>query len=99
VWGNHDAAWYGACLGQEALVAHVLRVSLRYRRALADRRRLRHHCAAAGTSCSNRLRDDPATCYGVKGGGLREQIVMQRMQKAAAIIQIQTRRPDDRTQS
>ena len=32
IWGNHDAAWLGACLGQEALIAHVLRISLRYRR-------------------------------------------------------------------
>src|SRR5205823_5197987 len=31
-WGNHDAAWLGACLGQEALIAHVLRISCRYRR-------------------------------------------------------------------
>ena len=32
VWGNHDAEWMGACLGQEALIATVLRISLRYRR-------------------------------------------------------------------
>ena len=32
VWGNHDAAWLGACLGQEACIAHVLRISTRYRR-------------------------------------------------------------------
>src|SRR5205807_5889977 len=31
-WGNHDAAWIGASLGQEALIAHVLRISIRYRR-------------------------------------------------------------------
>src|SRR5207249_3889474 len=32
IWGNHDTAWLGACLGQEACIAHVLRISLRYRR-------------------------------------------------------------------
>ena len=32
IWGNHDAAWLGACLGQEALIAHVVRISCRYRR-------------------------------------------------------------------
>ena len=32
MWGNHDASWMGACLGQEALIATVLRISLRYRR-------------------------------------------------------------------
>ena len=33
-WGNHDAAWLGAALGQEALICHVMRISLRYRRLL-----------------------------------------------------------------
>lgn len=28
-WGNHDAEWMGACLGQRALIATVLRISLR----------------------------------------------------------------------
>jgi fructose-1,6-bisphosphatase-3 len=27
IWGNHDVAWLGACLGHEALIAHVLRIS------------------------------------------------------------------------
>src|SRR5262249_39356383 len=31
-WGNHDTSWMGACLGHEALIATVLRLSLRYRR-------------------------------------------------------------------
>ena len=31
-WGNHDASWMGACLGHEALIATVIRLSLRYRR-------------------------------------------------------------------
>ncbi|HET9785631.1 MAG TPA: fructose-bisphosphatase class III, partial [Pyrinomonadaceae bacterium] len=31
-WGNHDVLWMGACLGQEALIATVVRISLRYRR-------------------------------------------------------------------
>jgi hypothetical protein len=31
-WGNHDASWLGACLGSEACIATVLRISLRYRR-------------------------------------------------------------------
>ena len=33
-WGNHDAAWFGAALGQEALICQVMRISLRYRRLL-----------------------------------------------------------------
>src|SRR5260370_6982207 len=34
VWGNHDMAWLGACLGHEALICQVLRISLRYRQLL-----------------------------------------------------------------
>lgn len=29
-WGNHDAVWMGACLGQLACIATVVRLSLRY---------------------------------------------------------------------
>lgn len=86
-WGNHDAAWLGACLGHEALIAHVLRISCRYRRlsqleegygvTLQPLERLARDCYG----------DDPASCYQVKGGGLREPSVMARMQKAAAIVQ------------
>src|SRR5690606_31414931 len=32
IWGNHDVSWMGACLGNEALIALVMRISLRYRR-------------------------------------------------------------------
>src|SRR5579863_8036099 len=31
-WGNHDADWIAACLGQPAAVATVVRLSLRYQR-------------------------------------------------------------------
>lgn len=29
-WGNHDALWMGACAGNDACIANVLRLSLRY---------------------------------------------------------------------
>jgi fructose-1,6-bisphosphatase-3 len=88
IWGNHDAAWLGACLGQEALIAHVVRISLRYRRLaqleegygipLEPLEQLTERCYAG----------DPATCFVPKGeGGARETIELARMQKAAAIMQ------------
>jgi fructose-1,6-bisphosphatase-3 len=86
-WGNHDAAWIGACLGQEALIGHVLRVSLRYRRLSQleegygiTMQPLEH---LARTVYAN----DPAECFRPRGTGLREVDVMARMQKAAAILQ------------
>jgi fructose-1,6-bisphosphatase-3 len=87
VWGNHDAEWMGACLGQDALVATVLRISLRYGRIaqleegygipVEPLEQLAH--AAYG--------DDPATLFRAKGEDLREPLLLARMQKAAAILQ------------
>jgi fructose-1,6-bisphosphatase-3 len=87
IWGNHDAAWLGAALGHEALICHVLRVSLRYRRLsqldegysvpLTPLEHLAHTVYA----------DDPATHFMPKLDGLRPKALVARMQKAAAIMQ------------
>lgn len=86
-WGNHDAAWIGAALGHEALIAHVLRVSIRYRRLSQleegygiTMQPLEHLVRAV-------YKDDPAATFQPKGTGLRETEMMARMQKAAAIMQ------------
>jgi fructose-1,6-bisphosphatase-3 len=84
VWGNHDVSWMGACLGQEALVATVVRFSVRYGRLaqleegygislqpLADLAR-----AVYGV--------DPCEQFKVKGS---DSPILARMQKAIAIIQ------------
>jgi fructose-1,6-bisphosphatase-3 len=86
-WGNHDAAWLGACLGQEALIAHVLRISVRYRRLS----QLEEGYGITMQPLEHLVRavyaNDPAECFMPKGTGLRETIQMARMQKAAAIMQ------------
>jgi fructose-1,6-bisphosphatase-3 len=86
-WGNHDAAWLGACLGNEALIAHVLRISLRYRTL----RQLEEGYGIALQPLEAMVRqlysDDPATCYTPRGTGLRDPILVARMQKAAAMMQ------------
>jgi len=86
-WGNHDASWMGACLGQEACIATVLRFSLRYRRlsqleegygiTMAPLEKLVRGCYA----------DDPAERFPCRGDGLRDPLLMARMQKAAAVLQ------------
>src|SRR5262249_36726285 len=93
VWGNHDIAWLGACLGQEALIAHVLRVSLRYRRLSQIEEGYGITVQPLEHLVRTVYADDPAACYTCKGSGLREQIQMQRMQKAAAIIQFKLEGP------
>jgi len=86
-WGNHDAAWMAACLGHEACIATVLRLSLRYRRlsqleegygiTMAPLEKLVRTCYA----------DDPAERFACRGAGLRDPLLMARMQKAAAVLQ------------
>jgi fructose-1,6-bisphosphatase-3 len=87
IWGNHDAAWLGACLGQEALIAHVLRISCRYRRLSA----LEEGYGITLQPLEHLVRvvyaNDPASCYPCKGTGLREAVQMSRLQKAAAVMQ------------
>jgi fructose-1,6-bisphosphatase-3 len=86
-WGNHDVAWMGACLGQEACIAHVLRISLRYRRLS----QLEEGYGITLQPLERLVRDvyaqDDAASFPVKGDGLRETRLMARMQKAAAILQ------------
>lgn len=86
-WGNHDAVWIGACLGQEACIGHVLRVSLRYRRLS----QLEEGYGITLQPLEHLVRtvyaDDPAECFMPKGTGLREKSMIARMQKAAAIMQ------------
>ncbi len=87
IWGNHDAAWLGASLGHEALICHVLRVSLRYRRLgqldegysipLTPLEHLAHTV----------YHGDPATSFMPRESGMRPDVIVARMQKAAAIMQ------------
>jgi fructose-1,6-bisphosphatase-3 len=87
VWGNHDAAWLGACLGQPALIGHVLRVSIRYRRLS----QLEEGYGITLQPLEHLVREvyasDPATRFRPRGEGLREAETLSRMQKAAAVLQ------------
>jgi fructose-1,6-bisphosphatase III len=87
VWGNHDMAWLGACLGHEALICQVLRVSLRYRRLLQLEEGYGIPVEPLDLLARTVYADDPATCFQVKGMGMRDNVMMARMQKAAAVMQ------------
>jgi fructose-1,6-bisphosphatase-3 len=87
VWGNHDMAWLGACLGHEALICQVLRISLRYRRLMQLEEGYGIPIEPLDLLARTVYSDDPATSFQVKGTGMRENIMMARMQKAAAIMQ------------
>lgn len=86
-WGNHDASWMGACLGQEALIATVLRLSLRYRRLSQLEEGFGITMQPLEKLAREVYGDDPATGFHSRGHGLREAIQMARMQKAIAVMQ------------
>jgi len=87
VWGNHDASWMGACLGQEALIATVIRLSLRYRRLSQLEEGYGIPLAPVERLARAVYGDDPAERFAVKGEGVRDALWLARMQKAAAILQ------------
>jgi fructose-1,6-bisphosphatase III len=87
IWGNHDAAWLGASLGHDALICHVLRVSLRYRQL----GQIDEGYSIPLTPLEHLARtvyaNDPAKHFLPKVHGMRPDEVIARMQKAAAIMQ------------
>ena len=87
IWGNHDAAWLGACLGNDALVAHVLRISLRYRRLAQLEEGYGIFLQPLERLARQVYGDDPAENFRPKTEGLRDPLQVARMQKAAAIMQ------------
>ncbi len=86
-WGNHDAEWMGACLGQEALIATVLRVSLRYGRIAQLEEGYGIPVEPLEQLARSAYGDDPAERFHAKGQDQREPLLLARMQKAAAILQ------------
>src|SRR5262252_13561 len=86
-WGNHDASWMGACLGHEALIATVIRLSLRYRRLSQIEEGFGITMAPVEKLTRDVYGTDPATHFQSRGTGLREAIMMARMQKAMAVMQ------------
>ncbi len=86
-WGNHDVSWMGACLGQEACIATVLRISLRYQRLFQLEMGYGIPMAPVEKLVRTVYHDDPAEYFPCLGKGIRDPLSMARMQKAMAIIQ------------
>jgi fructose-1,6-bisphosphatase-3 len=87
LWGNHDAIWMGSALGHDACILTTLRFSARYRRAA----QLEEGYGILTTPLEKLVRDvygdDPATQWKAKGSGLRDELMVARMQKAIAVMQ------------
>lgn len=87
LWGNHDAIWMGAALGEDACLLTVLRFSARYRRSA----QLEEGYGILTTPLEKLVRtcyaDDPVEQWKTKGSGWRDELTVARMQKAIAIMQ------------
>ncbi|HEY5812257.1 MAG TPA: fructose-bisphosphatase class III, partial [Terrimicrobiaceae bacterium] len=86
-WGNHDLTWMGACLGQDACIANVLRISLRYQRLFQLEMGYGIPMAPLEKLVRTVWADDPATQFSCHGKGIRDELSMRQMQKAMAIVQ------------
>ena len=87
IWGNHDVSWMGACLGNEALIALVMRISLRYRRLYQLEEGYGLLTKALEQLAESAYGDDPATHFVSKRSGERDPLLIARMHKAAAILE------------
>ena len=87
VWGNHDVAWLGACLGYEPLICHVLRISLRYRRIAQLDEGYSIPMTPLEHLAQTAYADDPCDDFQPQTTGLRPNNLVARMHKAAAIMQ------------
>ncbi len=87
VWGNHDAHWMGACLGQEALIASVLRFSVKYARL----EQLEEGYGISLEPLKKLAREiygsDPCQQFAAAGNTPRDPQLLRRMHKAISIIQ------------
>ena len=87
IWGNHDALWLGAALGNEALICTVMRVSMRYRRLSQIDQGYSIPLTPLEHLARTVYADDPAEFFMPKLDGMRPKVVVARMQKAAAVMQ------------
>ena len=87
VWGNHDVAWLGACLGHEPLICHVLRISLRYRRIAQLDEGYSIPTTPLEHLAQTAYADDPCADFLPHSTGLRPNDLVAKMHKAAAIMQ------------
>jgi fructose-1,6-bisphosphatase III len=86
-WGNHDISWMGACLGHEALIAVVLRISLRYGCIAQLEEGYGIPLDPLRELADEVYKDDPAARFKPKNANLTDPLRIARMQKAIAIIQ------------
>ena len=89
-WGNHDILWMGAAAGQRGCIANVIRICARYGNLDILEDGYGINLLPLATFAVNTYREDPCTCFKLRGGGIYNAKEMEadlKMHKAISIIQ------------
>ena len=89
-WGNHDAVWMGAAVGQKACIATVLRNSIRYGNLDILEDGYGINMLPLATFAMEVYKDDACDAFEIKGNSnynAMEKELSQKMHKAISIIQ------------
>ncbi len=92
-WGNHDALWMGAAAGNEACIASVIRICLRYDNMATLEDGYGINLVPLVTFAMEAYADDPCTLFEPKAGSaetplsIKSRRLTAKMQKAMAVIQ------------
>ena len=87
-WGNHDVSWMGACMGHEALIAVVLRISLRYGQIAQLEEGYGISLTPLEELSMAFYKEDPVKRFMPKHAHFEDPLRIARMQKAIAVIQL-----------
>lgn len=105
-WGNHDILWMGAAAGNDACIANVLRMCMRYGNMTTLEDGYGINLLPLATFAMETYADDPCTLFGPRLNegdnqhDAKTQRLLAQMHKAISIIQFKleaaiiTRRPD-----
>lgn len=89
-WGNHDVLWMGAAAGQRGCIANVIRICARYGNLDILEDGYGINLLPLATFSLQTYRDDPCTCFSLKGPEKPNKAEMEmdlRMHKAISVIQ------------
>ena len=87
-WGNHDIIWMGAAAGNLALIATVIRISLRYNNLDTLEDAYSINMLPLARFAMDTYKDDNCDLFKVKGEAKNSDIkLLKQMQKAISIIQ------------
>ena len=89
-WGNHDAVWMGAAVGQKSCIATVIRNSIRYGNLDILEDGYGINMLPLATFAMEVYKDDPCDAFELKGTAhytAMEKELSQKMHKAISVIQ------------